>query len=140
MGSGINTKYLQTNRGVIRIALIVLGIILSGMLCGPYYVGHAHCFFEGRMSYTTTLNFVTLIVNIVLFVLALINMGMPKLEKIYAIVCAILFIVSFALLVWFVVVYGVHQSATVIVSVILVFIMAVCHLWDFKILNGEASN
>ena len=57
-----------------------MGIILCGMMCGSPS-GHygVHCFGEGRTGYTSALVFVTLIINIVLFVLNLLNLAVIRL-------------------------------------------------------------
>lgn len=56
-----------------------MGFILSGLLCGSYYNGH--CFGEGRLGYASGLNFITLIINIVLLVLNLLELIVVRMVR-----------------------------------------------------------
>lgn len=136
--AAINTGYLRTNRGILKIVEIVIGLILSAMLCSSNY--HGHCFGEGRLGYASSLNFVTLIINIVLLVLNLLNLIAPRLERIYSVVCMVLFLIAFIVIVWFLIVNGAYHVETIIVASVLLFVMFLCYLYDIKILQGEVSN
>ncbi|VDO27142.1 unnamed protein product, partial [Brugia timori] len=63
----LNTRYLSSNRGIIKIVQIVLGFVICSLLCTSWYGGRS-CFGEGRIGFCSGLNFVVLIINIVLFI------------------------------------------------------------------------
>uniref|UniRef100_A0AC34REI1 Uncharacterized protein n=1 Tax=Panagrolaimus sp. JU765 TaxID=591449 RepID=A0AC34REI1_9BILA len=135
---GMNTGYLSTNRGVIKILQIIAGFIMCSLLCANWYGGRS-CFGEGRLGYSSGLNFVVLIINIVLFVLNLLDLAVWKLERIYSLVCTILFGIAAGLLVWYMVQKDNYHS-TLVITTILLFVQMVLFLWDVKILQGEATN
>jgi hypothetical protein len=134
----LNTGYLSTNRGIIKIAEIIIGFIISGILCASW-IGGSSCFGHGQTGFASGLNFVVVIINIVLFILNFVDMAAYKLESIYSLVCCILFFIAGGLLVWWIIVHNV-ESARMIIATILIFVQAFLHLWDAKILRGEASN
>ncbi|CAJ0955143.1 unnamed protein product, partial [Mesorhabditis belari] len=133
-----NTAYLQQNRGVIKIFQVVIGFIISGLYCGGW--SKAGCYGYGQLGYTTTVNSVVTIINIVFFVLNLLNLKFWKLERIYGIICAVLFLVASALMIWFLVVETSNYSTTQIIGTILVVTQFLLFVWDVKILQGEAWN
>jgi hypothetical protein len=90
---GINTRYLSTNRGIIKILEIVVGIIVCSLLCYKWYGGKS-CFGEGRIGFASGLNFVMLIINVVLFLLNVLDLAVYKLERLYSVIGTILFIVA----------------------------------------------
>jgi hypothetical protein len=78
----LNTNYLSTNRGIIKIVQIVIGFILSGWLIGGIWHtrdGTAYAFGDARLGYVSTMNSVVVIINIVLLVLNLLNLAVWKL-------------------------------------------------------------
>ncbi|ETN75225.1 hypothetical protein NECAME_00636 [Necator americanus] len=70
----LNTRYLSTNRGIIKILQIVAGFIICSLLCAQWYGGRS-CFGEGRLGFCSGLNFICVVINIVLFVLNFLNIG-----------------------------------------------------------------
>jgi len=134
----LNTGYLSTNHGVIKIVQIIIGFIISACLCATWLGGRS-CFGEGRIGYASGLNFVVLIVNIVVFVLNLLEVMQFKLERFYTIACVVLFLVAAVLMVWLVIVDAVDRTK-IVVATALIVVQFLLFLYDFKILNGEASN
>ncbi|KAI6226282.1 hypothetical protein M3Y99_01311900 [Aphelenchoides fujianensis] len=81
---GVNSAYLSTNRGILKILQIVVGFIICSLLCANWYGGRS-CFGEGRLGYASGLNFVVVVINIVLFVLNFLDVNaLYKLEKLYS--------------------------------------------------------
>lgn len=101
--------------------------------------GGRSCFGEGRLGYASGLNFVVLIINIVLFILNLLNLAVWKLERIYSIVCTILFAIATGLLLWYMIQQD-NWHSTLVITVILLFVQTLLFLWDVKILQGESPN
>ncbi|MFH4976411.1 hypothetical protein AB6A40_003120 [Gnathostoma spinigerum] len=135
---GLNTGYLSTNRGIIKIIQIAIGFIVCSLLCSAWHGGRS-CFGEGRLGFCSGLNFVVLIVNIVLFVLNFITIAVWNLERIYSTVCTILFLIASILIIWFIL--DMHTSRTfLILSAICMVVEFLLFLWDVKILHGEAPN
>lgn len=99
---GLNTGYFATNRGIIKIVQIILGIVICSILCGNWYGGR-ECFGEGRLGYVSGLNFVVLIINVVLLILNFVELGMWKLERLYSIVCFILFVIATGVFIWYII-------------------------------------
>uniref|UniRef100_A0A1I7X5R0 MARVEL domain-containing protein n=1 Tax=Heterorhabditis bacteriophora TaxID=37862 RepID=A0A1I7X5R0_HETBA len=98
----LNTRYLSTNRGIIKILQIVAGFIICSLLCSQWYGGRS-CFGEGRLGFCSGLNFVCVIINIVLFVLNFLNIGAWGLERIYSVVSTVLFLIASVLIIWFII-------------------------------------
>jgi len=138
MAVGLNTHYLSTNRGIIKILQIVAGFIVCSFLCANWYGGRS-CFGEGRLGFASGLNFVVLIINIVLFFINLLNVSVWSLERIYSVICVILFFVAGGLLIWFIIVHE-QTSYWLIATTVLIFVIGVMFVWDLKILRGEESN
>uniref|UniRef100_A0AC34GVB4 ATP synthase F0 subunit 6 n=1 Tax=Panagrolaimus sp. ES5 TaxID=591445 RepID=A0AC34GVB4_9BILA len=97
--------------------------------------GGRSCFGEGRLGYASGLNFVVLIINIVLFILNLLNLAVWKLERIYSIICTILFAIATGLLLWYMIQHENFHS-TLVITAILLFVQTLLFLWDVKILQG----
>jgi len=133
-----NSGYLSTNHGIIKIIQIIIGFVISACLCATWLGGRS-CFGEGRIGFASGLNFVVLIINIVIFVLCLLEVMQYKLERIYTIVCIVLFLVAAVLLVWMVVVDN-YDRTKIIVATVLIVVQFILFVYDFKILNGEISN
>ncbi|VDO51378.1 unnamed protein product [Haemonchus placei] len=134
----LNTRYLSTNRGIIKILQIVCGFIICSLLCAQWYGGKS-CFGEGRLGFCSGLNFICVVINIVLLVLNFLNIGAWGLERIYSVICTILFLIAAALIIWFIIEYNTSRS-TLIASAALIVCQFFLFLWDVKILQGEASN
>ncbi|KAI6223985.1 hypothetical protein M3Y95_00834700 [Aphelenchoides besseyi] len=133
-----NTKYLSSHRGLIKIAQIILGFILCSLLCVNWYGGRS-CFGEGRLGFASGLNFVFLVINIVILILAVLDLATWRLERVISIIGLILFAVACGLMVWYVIEYNDHRQ-WMIVATVLIGVIAALYSYDTKILNGEASN
>ncbi|CAD5235381.1 unnamed protein product [Bursaphelenchus xylophilus] len=134
---GFDSNYLSSHRGIIKIAQIIIGIVIVSLTCGNVF-GHGSCFKEGRISYTSGLNSVTLIINIVFLILNLLELSQLSLERIYTFVGTVLFLIAAILIVWLIVVND-HRGGYITIAA-LVIIQFLLFLWDSKILQGEASN
>ena len=136
--ASLNTNYLSTNRGIIKILQIICGFFVCSLLCATWYGGKS-CFGEGRIGFCSGLNFVIVIINIVLFILNLLNLAVWKLERIYSVIATILFLVATVLIVWYIIEWNVSRG-TLIASAVFIVIEFLLFLWDVKILQGEAPN
>ncbi|KAI6174632.1 hypothetical protein M3Y97_01012300 [Aphelenchoides bicaudatus] len=136
--AALNTRYLTTNRGIIKILQIIIGIIVCSLLCYKWYGGRS-CFGEGRLGFASGLNFVILIINVVLFFLNFLDLAVYKLERLYAVVGTILFLVAVVLLIWWLVEYGI-ETERLIGATVLIGVLFILFLYDLKILQGEISN
>ncbi|KHN83118.1 hypothetical protein Tcan_17081 [Toxocara canis] len=135
---GINTHYLGSNRGIIKIIQIVVGFIICSLLCASWHGGRS-CFGEGRLGFCSGLNFVILIINIVLFVINFLNIVAWKLERIYSVVATVLFLVASILIVWFIIEVNADRTSLIITAICIIAEFFL-FLWDVKILQGEAPN
>jgi len=136
--ANINSGYLSTNRGVIKIAQVIIGFIICGILCASW-IGGRSCFGEGRVGYASGLNFVFVVINIVLFILNILSLSSYKLEQVVSLIGTILFLVASVLLVWFIIEYNVDHTRMIIATV-LIIVQFLLFLYDLKILRGEALN
>ncbi|KAF7624770.1 hypothetical protein Mgra_00009959 [Meloidogyne graminicola] len=136
--AGLNTAYLQTNRGVIKLLEIIFGFIVCSLLC-VYWYGGRTCFYEGRIGFVSGLNFIIVIINVVLFVLNLLSVENYKMERIYSVVGTVLFIIAFAIMIWVLIQYDFHYGQY-IASTILIGIIMGLFIWDYQILHGQAFN
>jgi hypothetical protein len=136
--ANVNTGYLSTHRGIIKIAQIIIGFIISGILCASW-IGGKSCFGEGRVGFASGLNFVVVIINIVLFILNFLTLASYKLEQVYSLVCTILFLIASILLIWFIIEHNVDTTRFIIATV-LIIVQFLLFLYDLKILRGEALN
>ncbi|CAD5227040.1 unnamed protein product [Bursaphelenchus xylophilus] len=121
---GINSHYVSTDRGITKLVQIILGFVICSVLCANWY-GGASCFSEGRIGFTSGLNFVALLINILLFILNLCEFCAPKLESIYNLIMTLLFIVATVLFLWYMIQYsawGVWMIVTAVILVIMVLI------------------
>lgn len=135
---GINTRYLSSNRGIIKILQIVLGFVICSLLCATWHGGKS-CFSETRLGYCSGLNFVILIINIILFIINFLNILAWRLERLYSVVSAVLFLVASVLIIWWLIEYG-SNNTSLIIAAICIVAQFVLFLWDVKILQGEAPN
>jgi len=134
----LNTGYLSSHRGIIKIVQVVIGFILVSLLCATWAGGRS-CFYDGRIGSVSGLNFTVLIINIVLLVLNFVNIASWKLERVYSIVCTVLFLIAAVVIVWFIIVKDDNRNFMLPTAVLLV-VQFILFLWDVKILQGEASN
>ncbi|PAV79847.1 hypothetical protein WR25_14759 [Diploscapter pachys] len=133
----LNTRYLTSNRGIIKIIQIICGFVICSVLCGNWYGGE-QCFTSGRTGFVSGLNFVCVIINIVLLILNFLNINCWGLEKIYSIVATVLFLIASGIMVWYVI--DTRSRGWPITTTVLVIVEFLLYLWDVKILQGEASN
>uniref|UniRef100_A0A914C8D5 MARVEL domain-containing protein n=1 Tax=Acrobeloides nanus TaxID=290746 RepID=A0A914C8D5_9BILA len=134
----LNTHYLGTNRGIIKVLQIIIGIVISSLLCANWYGGKG-CFETGQLGFVSGLNSVIIVINIVLFILNLIDLGVWKLERLYSVISAILFLVAVGILVWYIIKVN-DSRGWRIPTLIFVIVEFVLFLWDIKILQGESPN
>ncbi|KAI1724573.1 hypothetical protein Ddc_05816 [Ditylenchus destructor] len=113
----INTAYLTTNRGIIKILQIVIGFIICSLLCGNWYGGKT-CFGEGRLGFSSGLNFVIVVINIVLLILNFVDLGVFSLERTYSVVSTVLFLIASLMMIWFVI--DTNFRSTHIISTVLI--------------------
>uniref|UniRef100_A0A915DQV2 MARVEL domain-containing protein n=1 Tax=Ditylenchus dipsaci TaxID=166011 RepID=A0A915DQV2_9BILA len=100
-----HSSYLTSDRGITKIVQIVLGLVVCSILCANWYGGMS-CFGEGRIGFASGLNFFTLVVNIILFLLNLFNIRLYKLEQCISVVMVILFTLAIILLIWLMIANG----------------------------------
>jgi len=132
-----NSLYLRSTHGIVKILQIVLGFIICSFLCATWY-GRS-CFSEGRLGYCSGLNFVIVIINIVIFILNIINLNIWSLERVYSIIAAILFLIAAVLIIWFLIEVN-NPPGWLIAATVLIIIEFILFLWDVKILQGESAN
>ncbi|KAK0403509.1 hypothetical protein QR680_016963 [Steinernema hermaphroditum] len=138
MALSLNTRYLSTNRGLIKIAQIIIGFVICSLLCAHWYGGKS-CFGDGRLGVCSTFNFLILIGNIAFFALNFLDLTNYRAERTYSVICCVVFLICSALIIWYVIEYNVERGF-LIASCVLIVIQFFLFLWDVKILQGEASN
>ncbi|KAL3989935.1 putative integral membrane protein [Acanthocheilonema viteae] len=134
----LNTRYLSSNRGIIKIVQIILGFVVCSLLCTSWYGGRS-CFGEGRIGFCSGLNFVVLVINIVIFIINFLNINAWKLERVYSIVCVVLFLIASILIIWFIIEVNTNRTSLIITTICLI-VEFLLFLQDVKILQGEAPN
>jgi hypothetical protein len=82
---------------------------------------------------------VFVIINIVIFVLNFISLTNYGFEQIVALIGTILFLIASALFIWLIIDHN-NDHVRFIVVTVLIVVQFVLHLYDLKILRGEASN
>ncbi|KAH7720652.1 Protein M60.4 b [Aphelenchoides avenae] len=136
----VTTNYCSSNRGIVKFAqMIICGVILILMVI----VGFEKVFEEGgQLAFCLVLTAVVLIILIIFFVLNAFGFGAWRLERAFAVFCIFLFVVAFALLLWYVIVKWHTSSHTFyfVACAVLTALLCFFFLWDVKILQGEASN
>ncbi|KAH7713003.1 Protein M60.4 b [Aphelenchoides avenae] len=137
MAFELNTRYVQSTRGIIKIAQIIIGFVITSLLCARWY--HMNCFGEGRLGFASGLNSVVLIINIVLLVLNLLNTAVWKMEHIYSVICAILFAIACGLTIWYIIDHN-YNAGWLVASAVFLGVEFFLFLWDVKILQGESPN
>uniref|UniRef100_A0A914CGP1 Uncharacterized protein n=1 Tax=Acrobeloides nanus TaxID=290746 RepID=A0A914CGP1_9BILA len=137
---GLNARYFITNRGVIKIAQIILGFFIISFLCGSKWYGGETCFENAcQLSFVSGLNFVLLIINIVLVILNFVGLIMWKLEWHYSIDGAIFFLVAAAIFLWYMIQDNDYRGG-VIATLVMLFVQFYLFLWDVKILHIHESS
>uniref|UniRef100_A0A915DXZ1 MARVEL domain-containing protein n=1 Tax=Ditylenchus dipsaci TaxID=166011 RepID=A0A915DXZ1_9BILA len=136
--ASINTNYLSTNRGIIKILQIVLGFVISSVLYGNWWYGTHTRYGDGRISFCSSLNSICVIINIVLLILHLLEVEIFKLERVYSIVATVLFLVASVMIVWVTIEFNLR--GTTLIATVLIVAQFLLFLWDVKIIQGEASN
>uniref|UniRef100_A0A0R3RJF7 MARVEL domain-containing protein n=1 Tax=Elaeophora elaphi TaxID=1147741 RepID=A0A0R3RJF7_9BILA len=112
----LNTRYLSSHRGIIKIMQIVVGFPVCTLLCTSWYGGRS-CFGEGRIGFCAGLNFIVLIINIILLIMNLLNISNRKMEQVYAMVCTVLFLVASILIIWFIIEMNLLRASLIITAV-----------------------
>ena len=123
-------KYLKSDRGVCKLLQIILGFVITAILCANWY-GGSSCFGEGRIGYTSGLNFVALVGNIIFFLLNVMNIRLYKLEQFYNVVMTVLFFIAIVLMIWYLISLWTWNIWLIIVLVSVIFIF-IFFQWDFK--------
>ncbi|VDO43150.1 unnamed protein product [Onchocerca flexuosa] len=113
----LNTRYLSSNLGIIKIMQICLGFVVCSLLCTSWYDGRS-CFGEGRIGFCSGLNFVVLVINIVFFIVNLLNINAWKMERMYSAICTVLFLIASILIIWFIIERNASHSNLIITAVI----------------------
>ncbi|CAK5091260.1 unnamed protein product [Meloidogyne enterolobii] len=106
---GLNTGYLSTNRGIIKVLQIICGFITCGLLCANIWGGRS-CFYDGRVGFASSLNFVIVVINVVLFFLNLLNATIYRMERLYSVIGVILFIIAFGIMIWYLIEYEIGRN------------------------------
>uniref|UniRef100_A0A8R1TR20 MARVEL domain-containing protein n=1 Tax=Onchocerca volvulus TaxID=6282 RepID=A0A8R1TR20_ONCVO len=112
----LNTRYLSSNLGIVKIMQICIGFVVCCLLCTSWYDGRS-CFGEGRIGFCSGLNFVALIINIVFFIVNLLNISAWKMERIFSAICTVLFLIASILLIWFIIERNASQASLIITAV-----------------------
>ncbi|CAD5226378.1 unnamed protein product [Bursaphelenchus xylophilus] len=124
-----DSSYFGKDRGVVKLALIILGLVACSVLCANWY--GTSCFGEGRLGYASGLNFIFLIINIVSFILNLLSFKHGKFEHLYSAIAAILFAVAAGLLIWYLITAR-YWDTWLIVATVVIVIQFILYLWDFR--------
>jgi len=123
-----NSHYLASDRGICKIVQIVIGFVICSFLCANWY-GGASCFGEGRIGYTSGVNFVLLVINIIFFLLNLLNIQIGRLEYFFNVIATILLVIAVGLLLWFMIEYG-DWRVWRIVTLVGIIIIILMYSWD----------
>jgi hypothetical protein len=130
-----NGEYITSSRGVQKIVQIILGFVICSVLCANWY-GGTSCFGDGRLGYISGLNFVIVVMNIILFLLNMMNIGTRRFERVYSLIVSILFIIAAGLMLWHIIDTGFWSFwyiATLVALVIIFFTL----MWDYRLLSDE---
>jgi len=136
--AGLNTNYLSSNRGLIKVIQIIVGIIIALFLCATWSARKS-CFYEGKIGSISGFNFVILIINVVLYVINILNVSVWRMEKLYSVVTTILWLIAAVVIVWYIMMHEDNRNF-MIASAALIIAQFFLFLWDVKILQGEAHN
>ncbi|CAJ0955337.1 unnamed protein product, partial [Mesorhabditis belari] len=131
----LNTGYIQSQRGLVKIFQIVFGFIVCCMLCAAWHGGRS-CFAEFRVSFVSALCFVVTTINVVLFIMNFLNMGPTKLERIYSLVVSVFFFVGAILILWFII--DAYSSKVLLIFVFLFLLIQIgLYVYDLKLLHAQ---
>ncbi|CAK5095219.1 unnamed protein product [Meloidogyne enterolobii] len=137
---GLNTGYLSTNRGIIKVLQIICGFITCGLLCANIWGGRS-CFYDGciikiilktkyfslgRVGFASSLNFVIVVINVVLFFLNLLNATIYRMERLYSVIGVILFIIAFGIMIWYLIEYEIGRNQLIGATVRKYFYKKIC--------------
>jgi len=124
----LNSHYFKTNRGIIKILQIIIGIIV----CKRYLL-------DVTVGFVAELNFVALIINVIFLLLNFTSLNKAEAERIYTVVGTVLFLIAVVLNLWAAVTNTV-PIGSIMSSAIFMGMLFLLFLWDVKILQGEAAN
>ncbi|KAI6200806.1 hypothetical protein M3Y96_00773400 [Aphelenchoides besseyi] len=133
-----NSTYLTSHRGIAKIVQIILGFFICSVLCANWY-GGSSCFGEGRLGYVSGLNFAMLVVNIVIFLLNLMNLHLGKFEYFFNVLSTVLFVIAIALFLWWTIEYG-AWGIWRIITMIALAIMVFLYSWDTNLARQHHSD
>uniref|UniRef100_A0AC34FC88 Uncharacterized protein n=1 Tax=Panagrolaimus sp. ES5 TaxID=591445 RepID=A0AC34FC88_9BILA len=133
----IKTTFVYTTRALLKFLQAIAGFIICSSLCNSWH-GGASCFFPGRLGYAAGLNFVVLIINSIIFNWNMCKEAFLKFERIYSIICTILFAIATGLLLWYMIQHE-NFHTTLVITAILLFVQTLLFLWDVKILQFKQS-
>ncbi|CAJ0955369.1 unnamed protein product, partial [Mesorhabditis belari] len=137
-GIKLNLRFLETNRGIIKILQIIIGAIISSLVCGNFLWDKHYCWSYGNRGYAGIWNSACLFINIILLILHLTNIKIKKLERVYAIIALILYMIAVGMLIW----YWAHIGGAWdgVVGTVLAIVMTGLYIWDLQILQGDSSD
>ncbi|KAI6174633.1 hypothetical protein M3Y97_01012400 [Aphelenchoides bicaudatus] len=55
----------------------ILGFIICSLLCVNWYSGRS-CLSDGRLAYASTLSFIVVVANVIIFLMNFLGLGLPK--------------------------------------------------------------
>ncbi|CAJ0955367.1 unnamed protein product, partial [Mesorhabditis belari] len=131
-----DSNYFGTRRGLIRIVMIIIGFAISATLCGNWFGGRS-CFNEARLGGVSLSNSIFIVVNIIIFILAILSMGNYSFERLVSLIGAVVFGICGAVMVWYVIQDGFNHNGFLLPTA-LVVVQFFLFLWDWQILRGEA--
>jgi len=124
----LNSHYFKTNRGIIKILQIIIGVIVCKRFLTDVTVG-----------FVSELNFAALVINVIFLLLNFTSLNKPEAERVYSIVATVLFLISVILNLW----AAVSNSASIgslMLSATFMAMLFMLFLWDVKIQQGESAN
>ncbi|KAI3420051.1 hypothetical protein GPALN_003384 [Globodera pallida] len=139
MAAKLNTAYLGSHRGIIKILQIVFGLIVCTLLCIGSHGFFSGCFYDGKIGAASGINAIIVVLNIVFFVLNLVDASQNKWERIYTVVALVLFVLAFVLMLWNLLETHSYYGETKIPATVLIGIQMALFIWDYRILHGQAS-
>uniref|UniRef100_A0A915MA98 Uncharacterized protein n=1 Tax=Meloidogyne javanica TaxID=6303 RepID=A0A915MA98_MELJA len=92
----------------------------------------------GRVGFASSLNFVIVVINVVLFFLNLLNATIYRMERLYSVIGVILFIIAFGIMIWYLIEYEIGRNQ-LIGATVLIGVQMVLFIWDYQILHEFAD-